>query len=312
MDLKLGFLLPTRERIMVGIHEAAEILELADYAENVGLDSVWIGDSLLAKPRHEPLSLIAAIAGRTKKIELGTGVLLPMLRNPVVLAHQIATIDQISKGRIILGIGTGRDVPTIRNEFKAAGLPFEKRIGTMLEQVKLCRALWSGEKVNWNGRWNVKDAELAPKPFSKGGPRIWGGGGVPAALKRSARYFDGWFPSGPGNGEDWQKSWQELNDFAKEVGRQKSDIIGAAYVTVAINKNVPDAEKELDEYLTNYYLRPAELVRNEQYSFAGDKAMVTAWLNEFIEAGASHLCIRFTGNNNKSLMDELADMREQF
>jgi len=312
MDLKLGFLLPTRERIMVGIHEAAEILELADYAENVGLDSVWIGDSLLAKPRHEPLSLIAAIAGRTKKIELGTGVLLPMLRNPVVLAHQIATIDQISKGRIILGIGTGRDVPTIRNEFKAAGVPFEKRIGTMLEQVKLCRALWSGEKVNWNGRWNVKDAELAPKPFSKGGPRIWGGGGVPAALKRSARYFDGWFPSGPGNGEDWQKSWQELNDFAKEVGRQKSDIIGAAYVTVAINKNVPDAEKELDEYLTNYYLRPAELVRNEQYSFAGDKAMVTAWLNEFIEAGASHLCIRFTGNNNKSLMDELADMREQF
>tara|TARA_Y100001934_G_scaffold4077_1_gene5829 strand:- start:11374 stop:12312 length:939 start_codon:yes stop_codon:yes gene_type:complete len=312
MDLKLGFLLPTRERIMVGIHEAAEILELADYAENVGLDSVWIGDSLLAKPRHEPLSLIAAIAGRTKKIELGTGVLLPMLRNPVVLAHQIATIDQISKGRIILGIGTGRDVPTIRNEFKAAGVPFEKRIGTMLEQVKLCRALWSGEKVNWNGRWNVKDAELAPKPFSKGGPRIWGGGGVPAALKRSARYFDGWFPSGPGNGEDWQKSWQELNDFAKEVGRQNSDIIGAAYVTVAINKNVPDAEKELDEYLTNYYLRPAELVRNEQYSFAGDKAMVTAWLNEFIEAGASHLCIRFTGNNNKSLMDELADMREQF
>ena len=312
MDLKLGFLLPTRERIMVGTHETTEILELADYAESVGLDSVWIGDSLLAKPRHEPLSLIAAIAGRTKKIELGTGVLLPMLRNPVVLAHQLATIDQISEGRIILGIGTARDVPTIRNEFKAAGVPFEKRIGTMLEQVKLCRALWSGEKVNWNGRWNVKDAELAPKPFSKGGPRIWGGGGVPAALKRSARYFDGWFPSGPGNGEDWQKSWQELKDYAKEAGRQKSDIIGAAYITVAINNNVTDAEKELDEYLANYYLRPAELVRNEQYSFAGDKAMVTAWLNEFIEAGASHICIRFTGNNNKSLMDELASMREQF
>tara|TARA_A100001037_G_scaffold199898_1_gene178791 strand:+ start:2285 stop:3223 length:939 start_codon:yes stop_codon:yes gene_type:complete len=312
MDLKLGFLLPTRERIMVGTHETTEILELADYAESIGLDSVWIGDSLLAKPRHEPLSLIAAIAGRTKKIELGTGVLLPMLRNPVVLAHQVATIDQISEGRIILGIGTARDVPTIRNEFEAAGIPFEKRIGTMLEQVKLCRALWSGEKVNWNGRWNVKDAELAPKPFSKGGPRIWGGGGVPAALKRSARYFDGWFPSGPGNGENWHKSWQQLNDYAKEAGRQKSDIIGAAYVTVAINNNVPDAEKELDEYLANYYLRPAELVRNEQYSFAGDKAMVTAWLNEFIEAGASHLCIRFTGDNNKSLMDELAGMREQF
>ena len=98
MNIKLGFLLPTRERVMVGTHETTEILELADYAENIGLDSVWIGDSLLAKPRHEPLSLIAAIAGRTKHIELGTGVLLPMLRNPVLLAHQVATIDQISEG----------------------------------------------------------------------------------------------------------------------------------------------------------------------------------------------------------------------
>ena len=312
MDLKLGFLLPTRERVMVGTHETTEILELADYAENIGLDSVWIGDSLLAKPRHEPLSLIAAIAGRTKKIELGTGVLLPMLRNPVLLAHQVATIDQISEGRIILGIGTARDVPAIRNEFKAAGVPFEKRIGTMLEQIKLCRTLWSGKKVNWEGRWSVNEAELAPIPFTNGGPRIWGGGGVPAALKRSARYFDGWFPSGPGSGQDWRKSWKKLKVYAEEAGRDPSEIIGAAYVTLSINKNVSYAKNELDEYLANYYLRPADQIRNEQYSVAGDRATVTAWLNEFIEAGASHLCVRFTGNDNQALMDELARMREQF
>ena len=297
---------------MVGTHETAEILELADYAENIGLDSVWIGDSLLAKPRHEPLSLIAAIAGRTKLIDLGTGVLLPMLRNPVLLAHQVATIDQISEGRIILGVGTARDVPAIRNEFKAAGVPFEKRIGTMLEQIKLCRSLWSGKKVNWDGRWSVNEAELAPIPFTKGGPRIWGGGGVHAALKRSARHFDGWFPSGPGTGQDWCKSWEELKVYAAEAGRDPTEIIGAAYVTLSINKNVSYAEKELDEYLANYYLRPADQIRNEQYSVAGDRATVTAWLNEFIEAGASHLCVRFTGNDKQALMDELARMREQF
>ncbi len=312
MSLSLGYLLPTRERIMVGVHETTQILQLGDHADNVGLDSVWIGDSLLAKPRHDPLSLIAAIAGRTKNVKMGTAVLLPMLRNPVLLAHQVATMDHISEGRLILGIGTARDVPAIRNEFEAAGVPFEKRIGTMLEQMKLCRALWSGEKTDWEGRWTVKDAELAPIPYTKGGPPIWSGGGVPAALKRSARYFDGWFPSGPGNGKDWSKSWAELLGYAQEAGRAPTDITGAAYVTVAINEDLAKAESELNDYLASYYLRPAEEIRDQQYCVAGDRSAVTAWLNEFVEDGASHICVRFTGSEDEQQMDELARMREQW
>ncbi len=87
MTLEVGYLLPTRERIVAGVHETGPILALADRAEALGLDAVWIGDSLLAKPRHEPLALIAAIAGRTTKIRMGTAGLLPMLRNPGLLAH---------------------------------------------------------------------------------------------------------------------------------------------------------------------------------------------------------------------------------
>ena len=197
MTVKLGYLLPTRERVMVGVHDTDRILELGDLAEQVGLDSVWIGDSLIAKPRHDPLTLLAAIAARTSRLALGTAVLLPMLRNPTLLAHQLATIDQISHGRFILGVGTARDAPAIRAEFEAAGVPFEKRIGRMLEGLRLCRALWTGEPVDWDGRWKLDAATLAPLPFTPGGPKIWGGGGVPAALKRCAVNFDGWFPSGP-------------------------------------------------------------------------------------------------------------------
>jgi len=302
--------LPTRERIMVGVHETGQILKLGDHADNIGLDSVWIGDSLLAKPRHDPLSLISAIAGRTEKIQMGTAVLLPMLRNPVLLAHQVSTMDHISEGRIILGIGTARDVPAIRNEFEAAGVPFEKRIGTMLEQMRLCRALWTGEKTDWEGRWTVKGAELAPVPYTKGGPPIWSGGGVPAALKRSARYFDGWFPSGPGNGKNWSESWNELQGYAREANRDPADIVGAAYVTVAINDDVAKAEAELIEYLTSYYLRPGEEIRDQQYCVAGDRNAVTDWLNEFVEGGASHICVRFTGSEDQKQMDELARLRE--
>ena len=87
MSIELGYLLPTREQVMAGRPEIAPLLELTQRAESVGLDSVWVGDSLLAKPRHEPLTLLAAIAGRTQTLKLGTAVLLAVLRNPVLLAH---------------------------------------------------------------------------------------------------------------------------------------------------------------------------------------------------------------------------------
>jgi alkanesulfonate monooxygenase SsuD/methylene tetrahydromethanopterin reductase-like flavin-dependent oxidoreductase (luciferase family) len=311
MPLKLGYLLPTRERIMVGKHETDDIIALGDLADQLGIDSVWIGDSLLAKPRHDPLTLIAAIAARTEKVKIGTAVLLPMLRNPVLLAHQVATLDQISKGRVILGIGTARDVPAIRAEFEAAGVPFEKRIGRMLEQMRLCRALWAGEPVDWDGLWTVKQGELAPKPYTPGGPEIWSGGGVEAALKRSGRYFDGWFPSGAGTGKDWAEGWMGVQKFAKEAGRDPSAITGAAYVTLAVHDDQPTADAELDAYLEGYYLRPAEEIRKQQYCFAGNRAGAVDWLGEFVAGGASHVCVRFTGSDDAAQMEELVRIREE-
>ena len=311
MTVKLGYLLPTRERIMAGINETREILELADHAEAVGLDSVWIGDSLLAKPRHDPLSLIAAIAGRTSQVMLGTAVLLPMLRNPVLLAHQVATIDQISEGRFVLGVGIARDTPAIRGEFMAAGVPFEKRVGRMMEGIRLCRSLWSDEgPVSWDGRWTVRDAQLAPAPFTPGGPRIWGGGGAPGALDRCGRSLDGWFPSGPGNAETWATGWQKVQQAAAAAEREPP--VGAAYVTVAVNENQETADADLESYLARYYLQPADRIRSDQFCFAGSQSRAVEWLWAFVEAGASHLCVRFTGSNDREQMETLASMRREF
>ena len=234
-----------------------------------------------------------------------------MLRNPVLLAHQVATLDQISKGRVILGIGTARDVPAIRAEFEAAGVPFEKRIGRMLEQMRLCRALWAGEPVDWDGLWTVKQGDLAPKPYTPGGPEIWSGGGVEAALKRSGRYFDGWFPSGAGTGKDWTEGWMGVQKFAKEAGRDPSAITGAAYVTLAVHDDQPTADAELDAYLEGYYLRPAEEIRKQQYCFAGNRAGAVDWLGEFVAGGASHVSVRFTGSDDAAQMEELVRIREE-
>src|ERR1700704_1530873 len=105
MPPRIGYLLPTREQVMQGRPEAAPLLAWAERAEDLGYDSIWVGDSILARPRHEPLTLLSAVAARTRRAELGTAVPLPALRNPVVLAQQVATLDRIAEGRVILGIG---------------------------------------------------------------------------------------------------------------------------------------------------------------------------------------------------------------
>ena len=173
---RVGYLLPTRERVMEKRDETASLLALAEKAEGLGYDSLWVGDSLLARPRHDPLTLLAAVAARTRKPELGTAVLLPALRNPVVLAQQVATLDRIAEGRVILGVGIAPDVPNVRAEFTAAGVPFDKRVGRLVEGLALCRALWTGKPVTWprpgaEGRWTVKESVLGPTPHRPGARR---------------------------------------------------------------------------------------------------------------------------------------------
>ena len=139
MGPRIGYLLPTRERIMQAEPAVEPLLALAERAGALGYASVWVGDSVLARPRHDPLILLAAIAARVPQVAVGTAVLLPALRNPVLLAHQVATLDRISDGRLVLGVGIARDVPDIRAEFAACGVPFEKRIGRMMEGLRFVR-----------------------------------------------------------------------------------------------------------------------------------------------------------------------------
>jgi len=170
---------------MSGHPETAPLLAMAERAEAVGFDSVWIGDSLIARPRHEPLTLMASVAGRTRRVRLGTGVLLPALRNPVVLAHIVGTLDRAAEGRVILGVGFAADNPSIRKEFAAAGVPFERRIGRFLETIEICQALWRRDHVSFSGKhFTLDDVTMEPKPHRPGGPPS---GSAAADRRRCAR-----------------------------------------------------------------------------------------------------------------------------
>src|ERR1700751_6322273 len=193
MAPSIGYLLPTRERVMEGRPQTGPLLDLAARAEGLGFGSVWVGDSLLARPRHDPLTLLSPAAARTKERQIGTAGLLPARRNPVVLAHQLATLDQISEGRLVLGAGIASDVPNMRAEFMAAGVPFDGRVGRMMEGLRLARALWTGKPVDWDGRWRVEAGVLGPVPYRPSGPPIWLAGSVRLAFQRAARPLDRWF-----------------------------------------------------------------------------------------------------------------------
>ncbi len=309
MSLHIGYLLPTREAVMEGRPQAAPLIALAERAEALGYDSVWAGDSLLARPRHEPLTLLACVAGRTQRVKLGTAVLLPILRNPVLLAHQVATLDQVSEGRVILGVGIASDVPNVRAEFRSAGVPFEKRIGTLLEGMRLCKALWSGEPVDWDGRWHVEQGVLGPLPFQKGGPPIWGGGSAPAALARAGKYFDGWFPNGP-DSQRWGEQWRQVQAIAKEAGRDPASISPATYLTLAVDDDTAKADRRMDEFMLAYYGRRPDVGKKREVCFAGPANAAAEWLQGYVEQGTRNLVLRFAGEHERQL-EIFAKLRSQ-
>ena len=305
MTAEFGVLLPTREAVMSGRPETAPLLSMAERAEAAGFDSVWIGDSLIARPRHEPLTLLAAVAARTKRVRLGTAVLLPALRNPVVLAQIVATLDRIAEGRVILGVGIAADAPAIRKEFAAAGVPWERRVGRYLETLEICRALWRRDGVSFSGKhFTLDNVTMEPKPHRPGGPPIWIGGSGPTALRDAAR-FDAWFPTGP-SVDFFAEHFPRVQAAARVAGRAPDAVTGAAYVTLALDARPAAAEQRLHGFLESYYGAPARVIMARQATYAGPAEGCVEWLQRWIDAGARHISLRFAGGDQVAQVDEAA------
>jgi alkanesulfonate monooxygenase SsuD/methylene tetrahydromethanopterin reductase-like flavin-dependent oxidoreductase (luciferase family) len=305
VTVEFGVLLPTREAVMSGRPETAPLLAAAERAEAAGFDSVWVGDSVTARPRHEPLALLAAVAARTRRVRVGTAVLLPALRPPVVLAHVVATLDRVAEVRVILGVGIASDMPAIRKEFEAVGVPFERRVGRFLETLEICRRLWRQDHVDFGGKhFTLQDVTMEPKPHRPGGPPIWIGGSGPTALREAAR-FDAWFPTGPGV-EYFAEHFPGVQAAARAAGRPAGAVTGAAYVTLALDPSPAAAEQRLQGFLETYYAVPARAIMARQATYAGPIEGCVEWLQRWIDAGCRQFCLRFAGGDQLAQVDETA------
>lgn len=307
--LSIGYLVPTREAIMSGEPETGKLIELAGRAEQLGYDSIWVGDSITSRPRHEPLTMLTAIAMRTQTALVGTAVLIPVLRHPVAMAHQVATLDRLAEGRLILGVGIGADSPTNRAEYEALGIGFERRVGRMNEHLQLCRKLWSGEPVTHRGDFYVvENATIGPSTHSPGGPPLWVTGSAPAGQRRAGARYDGWMPIGPV--EVFSSGWPVVQEAARKAGRDPSQISASTYLTISLGDDPSVANRTLDEFLGAYYPAPPAVMRKMQATYAGPRSGLADWVAEFVDFGAEHLILRFAGNHDEHL-EQCSSLRDE-
>ncbi|TMC99614.1 MAG: LLM class flavin-dependent oxidoreductase [Chloroflexi bacterium] len=277
-----GLLLPSREALLWGNSDLAFVIEAARRAEQAGYDSVWAGDSLLARPRGEPLTLLAGVAGATSRVALGTAVLLPLLRHPLSLAHAVATLDRISAGRLIVGVGPGAELPGTHAELAALGVPSDRRVSAMLSAVERCRRLWRNEEPG---------LELQPRPFRADGPPIWLGGSGPRMLRLAGETFDGWLPFSP-TPADYASGLRAVREAAERAGRDPDSVATGAYLTVAVADDPREAAGHLDAYMRTYYGVPAEVMTRAQACHAGNLESAAEWFAAYRAAGARHLVVR--------------------
>ena len=219
--MKFGFVVPNN----VGVEDVNDVVRLAVKAEELGFDSVWVNhhilhvgyvkDRLETRPYQDALVTLTWIASQTSRIKLGTSVLVMPYLHPMALAKHLATLDQLSHGRLIVGLGAG----SLPEENEALGVPYETR-GTMCNEfLQVLRALWTDDEASFAGEfYSFENMCSSPKPLQDPHPLIVIGGNRPAALKRVARFGDGWHPMNV-SPDGVVRRMEELRAEANAVGR---------------------------------------------------------------------------------------------
>jgi alkanesulfonate monooxygenase SsuD/methylene tetrahydromethanopterin reductase-like flavin-dependent oxidoreductase (luciferase family) len=293
-----------------------ELIEMAARAENSGaIDAVWVGDSILSKPRLECIPLLGAIAAHTSRVKLGVACMATIAqRNPVLLALQWASLDVLSGGRTWLAACMGYPAsqhPMAAKELEVMGVASKERPGRLEEMIQALRLLWSDEHASFHGKYySFDDVNLLPKPaqwpcpiYIAGTPRPAqiGARGVERSLRRIARYADGWMTNQI-ESAIFQDHLGRLRKMLVEEGRDPNRFKTVLYYGVCVNRDREQAFREAKTFLDAYYQKDFTRQGVEIWTACGPIEHCVECLRGFIDAGVDHVAIRPIGE----------DLKEQF
>jgi probable F420-dependent oxidoreductase len=312
--LELGLLLHTRHLIREGesLSQVGELWETAAFADETGFDHLWVGDSprlsMQDRAHAECMTILAALAARTRKVRIGMVPLILALRNPVLTAHSLATLDVISGGRTIVGVSAGHQYQFAQREFEACGVPYHQRAGRLDESIHLLRRLWTEASFAFEGKYyRFEELGIEPRPIQRPIP-IWiAAGDNESALRRVARLGDGWFTVAPGFKEYFARR-QKILEWAKEYGRDGKKIPSTLFATFHLSTNGADAEKEGWSLAERYFRQPRSKLGHLS-PFFGTPVAIARKLQAYVDAGLTAIVARLVGPDVKTqirlLIDEL-------
>ncbi|NQW18770.1 MAG: LLM class flavin-dependent oxidoreductase [Chloroflexi bacterium] len=280
--MKAGFAIP--QVFPDGPVDLEEIRTIALKAESLGFDDLWTQEQVVGSSCSlEPLSLLSYLAAITDRIRLGVSVLVLPQREPIWLAKVVATLDQLSKGRVTVGVGLGSD-----GHDAAFGVG-EKRVRRFVESIQLIDSLWKNGATTLNGdHFNVENLSMQPKPVQSPRPPLWIGARVPAAVKRAVKYGDGWMGQGSASTELFAKNAKYVRELLDAEGRDPASFAVSKRIYVAIDDDADSALKRLESWFGHHYGRPQMA---SEVSLWGPAETVYQQLDKVVDAGAQHLML---------------------
>ena len=286
MKIRLGFGIgawPFGERT------AARFFDFVDRCEDWGVDSLWFSDRIVGPGATlEPVVTMAALSGRKGMMKFGTNALIMSVRHPVLMAKELATLDFLSEGRLLLVAGLGGEDPL---EYEACGVAKPERARRTDEALEAMRLLWTQDKATFQGRYfRFTDVSVTPKPVQQPGPPVWIAGRSDAAMRRTGRLGDGWLPSAI-TPQECAAGIDAISAYATEAGRTVDD----DHFGVSITCAVADSPEEARELTASALPRRREDAPLDAYSAMGTPEQIVAKLMEYVDAGITKFVLRPPG-----------------
>lgn len=306
-----------REPLITNGYRLGDLLDLAVMVDELHFDSIWVGDSLFSKPRYEPMTLMAAISQRITQARLGTACLVTATRNPLYLALEWATLDQLTGGRTILGACMGNPEDGVKREYAALGLDFANRASIFEEGLAVLRDLWTngetnfkGEHFQYEGIGFYSGTEMGPLMPVQTPPPMWVVSNprlvrstsdeattekvIGRAARRIAQFGDGWMTCcRAAHPEEFKEQREEVLQAIEEIGRNPDDYVMSYQVTMNIADTRDEAQKGIQAYISEYYPELSQKMDISQWGPVGTPDDIIKWLKTFSDAGVDYFICRF-------------------